>query len=359
MNEIQTQGLIIVHIGAGSHSQLKTGHYKKLIKRALQVPESERSLLESSEKLEKSPLTNTGYGSSLNLLGKVQCDASFIRHNRPNNKTEMGSMYNITKHYPISETIRCFEQLNKLYSEGFRSFGLSQPIIFDYAQKEVLNNISRIEENLNEDPLVSLKAQKIFDIYRAKLTSNLIPQAEEVQAVRSEIQDTIGIIHINDKTTEIATSSGGNFFKFPGRIGCAGILGAAIAHCKRNGISVSCMCSGNGEDIIIMNLANRIAEQMVTSTNVEYCETLTDIIVRSSMDMPLTAVDSDNKPIIYVGALCVIHNLETDKKHLAYSHSTESFYFGFKSQTCAPEIVLSRLDSTKVGRVFARGEFKI
>lgn len=349
--------LVIVHIGAGCHSLQKSDKYKKLIKVALLVNELERVLQEASKKLEKSKLTNTGYGSSLNLIGAVQCDASFISYNREDHDTRMGAMYNITNKYPITEVLKCFEQLHRLYSVGFKTFGLSKPLVFDYGQKRLLNELTNTKEDVDKDTLVSPRSQNVYDTYKGKLMSNYNPPANEFDCVRNEIQDTIGIIHIDNKTTEIATSSGGNFFKFPGRIGCAGVPGAAIGHRTKDGISVSCMCSGNGEDIIMMNVADRIVDQIVSSPCAEYCEALVDIILQSSINMPLTAVDNHNT-IIYMGAVCVIHDLNSDAKRLVYCHSTESFYFGFKSHN-KPEIVLSRLHSDRVGQVFARGEFKI
>ena len=353
------ENLVIVHIGAGNHSLVKNEKYKKLIKGALLVNESESVLAEVSRKLEKSALTNTGYGSSLNLLGAVQCDASFISYDRTHNRNQVGVMYNIVNKYPITETLKCFDQLHRLYSMGFKSFGLSMPLMFDYGQKSLLDELTNTKENVDTDSLVSSRSRKIYDTYKDILMSGDTQPPNAINSIRNEIQDTIGIMHINSTTTEIATSSGGNFFKFPGRIGCAGVLGSAIGHRTKNEISVSCMCSGNGEDIIMMNAASRIADHVVNNSSMDYCDALVDIIQQVSIDLPLTAVDKYNNTIIYMGAICVIHDLNRGAKRLVYCHSTESFYFGFRSHNNKPELVLSRLDSDKVGQVFARGEFKI
>lgn len=351
--------LVIVHIGAGNHSLLKNDKYKKLIKAALIVDESESVLTEVSKKLEKSVLTNTGYGSSLNLIGAVQCDASFISYDREHRDTQLGVMYNIANKYPITETLKCFEQLDRLYSTGFKSFGLSRPLMFDHGQKPLLDELTNTKENVDTDTLVSSRCRKIYDTYKDTLMSDYDQLPNETDYIKNEIQDTIGIMHIDSRTTEIATSSGGNFFKFPGRIGCAGVLGAAIGHRTKNEISVSCMCSGNGEDIIMMNAAGRIADHIVNNSSIDYCDALVDIILQASIDVPLTAVDKYNNRIIYMGAICVIHDLNSGAKRLVYCHSTESFYFGFRSHNNRPELILSRLDSDRVGQVFARGEFKI
>ncbi|CUM45844.1 uncharacterized protein AC631_05707 [Debaryomyces fabryi] len=354
-----SNSLVIVHIGAGSHSLQKNDKYKQLIRKALQVNDSKTVLAEVSKKLERSVLTNTGYGSSLNLIGEVQCDASFISYNREDKYTSMGVMYNIVNKYPITETLKCFKQLNTLYSTGFKSFGLARPLIFDHCQKKLLDELTNNNEDVDKETLVSTKSQRIYDTYKHTLMSDYNQTSNELNRIRNEIQDTIGIIHIGNTNTEIATSSGGNFFKFPGRIGCAGVLGAAIGHHTKNGISVSCMCSGNGEDIIMMDAADRIVNNMINDFSEDYCELLVNIILQASTDLPLTAVDDYNNKMIYIGAICIIHDLNSGVKRLVYCHSTESFYFGFRSHNNKPEVILSRLDSDKVGHVFVRGEFKI
>mmetsp|Transcript_6582 Transcript_6582/g.8282 ORF Transcript_6582/g.8282 Transcript_6582/m.8282 type:complete len:358 (+) Transcript_6582:93-1166(+) len=355
----KSNSLVIVHIGAGSHSLRKNDKYKQLIRKALQANDSKTVLFDVSKRLERSALTNTGYGSSLNLVGEVQCDASFIYCNREDNDTSMGVMYNIANRYPITETMKCFNQLNTLYSTGFKLFGLSKPLIFDHYRKKLLDKLTNTNEDVGEETLVSAKSQKIYDTYKDILMGDHNQIPDELNHIKNEIQDTIGIIHIDNRTTEIATSSGGNFFKLPGRIGCAGVLGAAIGHRTGNGMSVSCMCSGNGEDIIMMDAANRVVNNIINDSNEDYCEALVNIILQASMDLPLTAVDDYNNKIIYIGAICLIHDLNSGSKRLVYCHSTDSFYFGFRSHNNKPEVILSRLDSDKVGHVFARGEFKI
>lgn len=345
---------LVIHIGAGSHSLAKNDKYKKLIKQALQN-ESPQVLLDASKILERSPLTNTGYGSSLNLIGEVQCDASFICDRKNDEKISMGSMYNIDNRYPITEIMRCFEQLDDLYSREFKSFGLTKPLMFDYSEVQLLLQMLNRENIPNSESLISPRAKKIYDLYKDRLTGTYTSP----QVVGNDVQDTIGLIHITGESTYVAASSGGNFFKFPGRIGCAGIIGASIGHMKSDSVSISCLCSGNGEDIIMMNLSNQIANRMLHSSSSEYCDALEDAIVQASANMPLTSVNDKNECIIYVGVICIIHHLATGVKHLVYCHSTESFYFGFRSSTMKPEVVLSRLDSTKVGQVFVRGEFRL
>lgn len=108
----------------------------------------------------------------------------------------------------------------------------------------------------------------------------------------------------------------------------------------------------------MMNAAGRIADHIVNNYSADYCNALVDIIMQASIDVPLTAVDKYNNTIIYMGAVCVIHDLNSGAKRLVYCHSTESFYFGFRSHNKKPELILSRLDSDRVGQVFARASSK-
>ncbi|XP_072121579.1 threonine aspartase 1 isoform X4 [Mobula birostris] len=77
-------GFVLVHAGAGYHSESKAKEYKQVCKKACQkaieklqtgalaVDVVAAALIE----LEDSPFTNAGMGSNLNLSGDIECDAS-------------------------------------------------------------------------------------------------------------------------------------------------------------------------------------------------------------------------------------------------------------------------------------------
>lgn len=79
-------GFVLVHAGAGYHSESKAKEYKHVCKRAcmravdqlragaLAVEAVAAALVE----LEDSPFTNAGMGSNLNLSGEIECDASIM-----------------------------------------------------------------------------------------------------------------------------------------------------------------------------------------------------------------------------------------------------------------------------------------
>ncbi|XP_070999581.1 threonine aspartase 1-like, partial [Oncorhynchus clarkii lewisi] len=79
-------GFVLVHAGAGYHSESKAKEYRHVCKRACQravdrlkagalaVDAVTAALVE----LEDSPFTNAGMGSNLNLSGEIECDASIM-----------------------------------------------------------------------------------------------------------------------------------------------------------------------------------------------------------------------------------------------------------------------------------------
>lgn len=330
--------IIVLHIGAGKHSPSKRKDYKKLIRHAL----SRHNILEASNLLEGSKLTNTGYGSSLNILGNVECDASSIVHG---STTRQRSMIGIDdSKYPIGRMNEIYDKLDEFYIEN--KFGLTTPVALNYqsvGETELWSERRELKESKKQ--LILKESQRLYDTYKPNLS---------VQ----EITDTIGLLCINSDTTTLASSSGGNAFKAPGRIGCAGIIGAAIDFKLHDNLEVSCMCSGNGEDITVMKLAHYVVNNIQLDS--DYGIELKNLLHNYSSQFNLSAVSYDNEPIIYVGVIVVIRNLNNGSVTLVYCHTTETFYFGYKVNDQEENIVLSELENhSRAGKVFAYGEFKL
>ncbi|RCK55355.1 Threonine aspartase 1 [Candida viswanathii] len=305
--------ILVVHIGAGLHNPASTHRYKTLIRTAL----SQSSILESSRVIESSPLTNTGYGSSLNVLGRVECDASFIRGEK------IGAVVGMLCRHPILETFRVFEHLRGVYAS---EPDLTLPVMLTYPSlKDVIPGIHEHDDA----ELISPKSQKVFDMHKDRVF-----QSKEIEQLPHGISDTVGLIHIQDETTTLATSSGGNSFKLPGRIGCAGMLGAGIAFKESGDVKVSCMCSGNGEQIMRCALARTIVDRVGDVLEEMYGECIDGVL---SLLLP---------DVLYVGFIVVVQR--GTRVLLVYGHTTESFHFGFRY-----------LDKTKVVLSYAEQEGKL
>lgn len=305
--------ILVIHIGAGIHDHKLTHKYKSLLRKAL----SKKSILESSKIVESSSLTNTGYGSSLNVLGNVECDASFIMNDSTTtttttNQQRLGSLVNMTCKFPILELFRVFGQLDELYEN---ELDLTSPLMLTYPSLQ--NTIIGITKDSSE--LISPKARRVYELYKDEVFQD--------KRLPHGISDTIGILHVHENVTTIATSSGGNLFKLPGRIGCAGVLGAGIAFSDQGaGVKIGCMCSGNGEQIIQYNLAQVLVDNIGSFSDDNYGECIEKLLRGFSGHL-------------YVGFIVVIQ--KQSSVQLLYGHTTESFHFGFRVGECKTKVILS------------------
>lgn len=319
--------LLVIHIGAGCHSRLLDKEYKTLLKKALA-----KDFFQASQIIELSPLTNTGYGSSLDLNGHASCDCSLFVHN---GRGKLLSLHNVTHKHPTSVCSQILEELDMMYAKDrMGSLGLLRPAMLNY-------EVVRQMWDLPQENLILPKNQAVYEKFKA---------AEKLLEV-PEVQDTVGLIEVG-AMTRVAASSGGNILRLPSRTSCAGVFGAGSGFHKAGNIEVSCMCSGNGDDIIRMGLANIVAMKLAEQQDREdLAQLMVEIVQQRSTVLEMEAVDESLASICYVGVIAVI---KAEKTRLIYCHSTDSFYFGFRSGN-ETEIVLSR---GAAGR-FVCGEFRL
>ncbi|KAL7991308.1 hypothetical protein Chor_015564 [Crotalus horridus] len=84
--KVRRVGFVLVHAGAGYHSESKAKEYKHVCKRACRkaIEKLQAGALVTDAvtaalvELEDSSFTNAGMGSNLNLLGEIECDASIM-----------------------------------------------------------------------------------------------------------------------------------------------------------------------------------------------------------------------------------------------------------------------------------------
>lgn len=464
--------LLVIHVGAGNHDVCKRSLFHRLLQKALNAG-VHGLIIDAADIVENLPLCNTGYGSLLNLMGEVECDASFItvEHrnlddvagllNRPqwwlagtpvavgnNNNSPMSlssedngihefatfndsatntttfstppqptsivppsttrqhpggylqptplpahlfmdpaplptgtAVVDGTNHVPldllltqpqykrgalvgiddcktpIRAALAVFNAIEASYTEkGLFDIGITMPIALNYKSMNPTESYAAAVPRCRPEELILKPAYNFYRQYK-----------KQVVGMSNEVCDTIGLVELADTpegaTALVVTSSGGNFFKVPGRIGCAGELGSAIEVAVRGPLEIICSCSGNGEDIMIMKLAHYVANRMLDVPDV-YPEDLVDVVLRHAANNSLQARNSRHESIIYIGVLLTIRNLQTGEVRLLYCHLTELFYFGYSSQVPGsdpkPRVVLSRLENLeRAGKLWAMGEVKL
>lgn len=318
----------IAHLGAGHHAPNKRRRYEQLLYQSLSTDSS----LETCCAIEASELTNTGRGSNVNIEGKVQCDASFIKFS--DNVIRCGSMFNIAQKHPTECVLEVYRQLEHWQSP------VNKPYILDYDNLHLLGIL--IDDQSDPLLLITESAAKTYSTYKSQIGSRIGPVADP-----SEVCDTIGVadIDIEKRKVEIMCSSGGNFLKLPNRIGCAAIIGSGIDFTlKKDGTQVTAMCSGNGEQICQLKLASYIVQNIDTNQQVEESYV-------SQVETLVHHLEKLYQVNGYFGlVLCVT---EKDQSTILYLHTTETFCWGFRYKNKI-DVVLSR--SKQSGKV-TYGEF--
>ncbi|CDK28979.1 unnamed protein product [Kuraishia capsulata CBS 1993] len=333
--------LIILHIGAGKHSLKNEYEYRRLMKRAIKAyghQETESSgvlkkvseddliwtqyerLLKATDIIEKSPLTNTGFGSSLNYEGEVECDACILVSGSKSTQFSLSNQK--SSQTPIRNCYNRYRELVLERPAALRRLGFTPPVMVVETDDG---------DKSTQRSLVSPKALQMYLDYREKLEIDF----SNFETRDFEINDTVGAICLTRTGhTFAASSSGGNTLKYPGRLGCASIVGASIFACSNDDVRVSVMCSGNGEDIIQADLARYCCRYILDHSRSDkmVCVLLEEAISGAFEKVQLTAVNGERSPIVYAGAVGFLQRLtDAAPTSVFYAYTTESFVFAFSS----------------------------
>ncbi|XP_075060055.1 threonine aspartase 1 isoform X2 [Mixophyes fleayi] len=229
-------GFVLVHAGAGYHSESKAKEYKHVCKRAckkaiekLQAGDLATDAVTAAlVELEDSPFTNAGMGSNLNLLGEIECDAS-IMDGKSLSFGAVGSLSGIKN--PVLAA-------NKLLFEGQKgklSAGRIPPcfLVGDGAFKWAVDHgIPTCPQDImaTKLSLAAFKRNKRKLELAEKVETDFIQFKKRRQSSEKENDsgtlDTVGAIVVDqDGNVAAAVSSGGLAMKHPGRVGQAALYG--------------------------------------------------------------------------------------------------------------------------------------
>ncbi|KFP06334.1 Threonine aspartase 1 [Calypte anna] len=229
-------GFVLVHAGAGYHSESKAKEYKHVCKRACQkaIEKLQDGALATDAvtaaliELEDSPFTNAGLGSNLNLLGEIECDAS-IMDGKSLNFGAVGALSGIKN--PVSVANRLLYEGQK----GKLSAGRIPPcfLVGEGAYRWAVDHgIPACPPGImaTRFSLAAFKRNKRKLELAEKVETDLIQLKKRRQSNEKENDsgtlDTVGAVVVDQEgNVAAAVSSGGLALKHPGRVGQAALYG--------------------------------------------------------------------------------------------------------------------------------------
>lgn len=300
---------IIVHGGAGSHSEKTESRVKAAMKKACLsathvLVERAGSALDAVEaairELEDDSALNAGYGSNLTIDGTVECDAALMDSDGVFGS--VGAISGIKN--PITAARVILEQgrpsvpqpLGRvppmtLAGEGARRYVLErQPSTLSWAPVLVPES-EMISEEAKEEREYWMKQYQL-----ACSNQGAAPMG-----------DTVGAVVVLDRSIAVGVSSGGLLLKHSGRIGEAAVYGAgcwaSVVEAENSGYAVACSVSGTGEQIIRGGLARELCK----ACN-EDCEDPEGALTRVFEDRILEEQKRDAGTNLQAGAILLLSN---------------------------------------------------
>ncbi|KAM9059103.1 threonine aspartase 1 isoform 3-T6 [Megaptera novaeangliae] len=316
-------GFVLVHAGAGYHSESKAKEYKHVCKRACQkaIEKLQAGALATDAvtaalvELEDSPFTNAGMGSNLNLLGEIECDAS-IMDGKSLNFGAVGALSGIKNPVSVANRLLCEGQKGKLSAGRIPPCFLVGEGAYRWA---VDHGIPSCPPNI----MTTTNALATF-----------APQEND-----SGTLDTVGAVVVDHEgNVAAAVSSGGLALKHPGRVGQAALYGCGCwaentgAH---NPYSTAVSTSGCGEHLVRTILARECSHALQAE---DAHQALLETMQNKFISSPFLASEDGVLGGVIVLRSCRCsaepnssQNKQTLLVEFLWSHTTESMCVGYMS----------------------------
>uniref|UniRef100_A0A8C5FTF4 Taspase, threonine aspartase, 1 n=1 Tax=Gadus morhua TaxID=8049 RepID=A0A8C5FTF4_GADMO len=363
-------GFVLVHAGAGYHSESKAKEYKHVCKRACQrAVERLRAGALAMEavaaalvELEDSPFTNAGMGSNLNLSGEIECDAS-IMDGKSLHYGSVGAIRGIKNPVLVAHRLLSEAQKGKLSAgrippcflvgRGAHDWAVAHgipPCPFSLSAYKRNKRKMEIAEKMDtpENPMKRRRQS-------SETVSTFIGPSSAFDGVSSEngseCLDTVGAIVVDQEgNVASAVSSGGLAMKHPGRVGQAAHYGCgcwAQNSCNSNPYSTAVSTSGCGEHLIRTMLARECSVALQAE---DAHQALLDAMQNQFISSPFLASEDRVLGGVIVLRCCRCEedppsqDLQASLVEFLWSHSTESMCVGYMSaQDSRAKTHISRL----------------
>uniref|UniRef100_A0A6I8RQD5 Threonine aspartase 1 n=1 Tax=Xenopus tropicalis TaxID=8364 RepID=A0A6I8RQD5_XENTR len=342
-------GFVLVHAGAGYHSESKAKEYKHVCKRAckkaiekLQAGDLATDAVTAAlVELEDSPFTNAGMGSNLNLLGKIECDAS-IMDGKSLSFGAVGSLSGIKNPVLAANKLLCEGQKGKLSAGRIPPCFLVGDGAFKWA---VDHGIPTCPQDImaTKLSLAAFKRNKRKLELAEKVETDFIQYKKRRQSSEKENDsgtlDTVGAIVVDqDGNVAAAVSSGGLAMKHPGRVGQAALYGCgcwAENTGVHNPYSTAVSTSGCGEHLVRTILARECSLALQAE---DAHQALLESMQNKFIGSPFLANEESilGGVIVLRSCRCSTKPSSADEKQallveFLWSHTTESMCVGYMS----------------------------
>lgn len=212
----------------------------------LDISDSDEGILSAAETLtralEDAECTNTGRGSELNIAGTAECDALMVLQSEYRVQAAVGALPHIANpvclcHHLVSMQLTMHDTPTSvpLFVAGPGAYARAREIGLPHVELET--------------PRARNAWRRWTEYLQTSYEARRLAHVDEVD---DRYADTVGLILIRGSRFCVCSSSGGPLLKCQGRIGPAAIVGAG-GDASENGAAV---CSGFGEDICALRLAN-------------------------------------------------------------------------------------------------------
>ncbi|CAL8257965.1 unnamed protein product [Lota lota] len=354
-------GFVLVHAGAGYHSESKAKEYKHVCKRACQrAVESLRAGALAMEavaaalvELEDSPFTNAGMGSNLNLSGEIECDAS-IMDGKSLHYGSVGAIRGIRNPVLVANRLLSEAQKGKLSAGRIPPCFLVGQGAHDWAVAHGIPPCPA-EKMATKFSLSAYKRNKRKMEIAERMDTPENPMKRRRQSSETEngsgCLDTVGAIVVDQEgNVAAAVSSGGLAMKHPGRVGQAAHYGCgcwAQNGCNTNPYSTAVSTSGCGEHLIRTMLARECSAALQSE---DAHQALLDAMQNQFISSPFLASEDRVLGGVIVLRCCRCEedppsqDIQASLVEFLWSHSTESMCVGYMSaQDSRAKTHISRL----------------
>ncbi|KAA0718143.1 Threonine aspartase 1 [Triplophysa tibetana] len=357
----KAMGFVLVHAGAGYHSESKAKEYKHVCKRACQKAVDRlragglalEAVTAALIELEDSPFTNAGTGSNLNLSGEIECDAS-IMDGKSLNYGAVGALSGIKNPVLVARRLLSEAQKGKLSAgrippcflvgRGAEQWAISHGIPVCLTDKMTTKfSLSAYKRNKRKMELaeqVETKRRRQSsgrgnDFGCLECVTDIMVEGEENN---SACLDTVGAVVVDrEGNVAAAVSSGGLAMKHPGRVGQAAHYGCGCW--AENGRDVSlystaASTSGSGEHLIRTILARECSTAM-QAENAH--QALLEAMQNKFISSPFLAGEDCVLGGVIVLRCCTCGEAQNSEDIKAlmveflWSHTTESMCVGYMS----------------------------